>query len=789
MNSPTTLPSEAQKDSESVVELDYRDLDARAKPTGGGSLLDLTPSHAQYAQQLEAIVKREAPLAQVLEWDRTKMPPLPVLKAMVQEGIFVSGVPIPDGSLAAPLVEELVRAGLITTEIKNQLNAPLTDKRAKQQAFLKQIGQDGHARAMGIAAQSTARLGGVGVGTFMGVSTGLSAQTIFRVGTLAQQSFWLNALNLGIFTYGFALTEKDAGSDPRSMTTSFVKESTPNGETVYRLNGDKKFIGNAARVVDAKGNVVHRGADFLLVFAVDDPKKSPKDRVFHCFLVPRSRIGEENIRHTGGEWNKTGLREVNNGNFDLMDVIVPECCLLGAPSENMYPKLLGTLDVTRFLVGAMGVGTAEAAFDIATQYAAKRSQNGVPISRYPMISFPLRELESRILVGKLLVQEAATLVDQADREQQELSAKLSLGLTMVTEMRSLASQVFANHSADKLKYDCTSALAACEAALTEGTQRLKLSERKSQLREAISSLQNQTRLLRDGAPPAAVEPAKAIYKKSLLLSELLKEAKEPTRFGTETAMAKLYGSELSQQSIYRARQTLGGNGYLESPDEGLGLGKRSRDAEVLTVYEGQSNVQRSIIAQGILMHQIKKVQLPLLAPGAIWQKLNFVLLNNQLTKQTHYNMLMSTSRTPVERMNAAFKYAVVEVMGKYKDSLQAVKESWKRDGAPKEFEGWDEGSLERQQNLLAANPVQARLALLADIAVERKLIHLASRELDRSKQIANPSTETLRNRELLEEFLVLGVERVMELVKRMASDYLALLESKMWGEYSPRFQA
>ena len=105
MNSPTTLPSETQKDSESVVEVDYRDLDARAKPTGGSSLLDQTPSHAEYARQLEAIVKREAPLAQVLEWDRTKMPPLPVLRAMVQEGIFVSGVPIPEVSFAAPLVK------------------------------------------------------------------------------------------------------------------------------------------------------------------------------------------------------------------------------------------------------------------------------------------------------------------------------------------------------------------------------------------------------------------------------------------------------------------------------------------------------------------------------------------------------------------------------------------------------------------------------------------------------------------------------------------------------------
>lgn len=773
MNSPAAPASHAKLDADSVAELDYRSSDARALV--GESLLALSASHAEYARQLEAILKKEAPLAQVLAWDRRKTPPLPVLKAMVEAGIFVSGVPIPDAKLGVPLAKDLVACGLIASEIVAQLESPLSRQHLSRREFLKQLGKEGHARAMGLAAQSTARLAGVGVGTFMGVSTGLSAQTIFRVGTLAQQSFWLNALNLGIFTYGFALTEKDAGSDPRSMTTTFVKETDAHGQTVYRLSGDKKFIGNAARVVDAAGKVIHRGADFLLVFAVDDPKKSPKDRVFHCFLVPRQRIGEENIRHAGGEWNKTGLREVNNGNFDLKDVIVPECCLLGAPGENMYPRLMGTLDVTRFLVGAMGVGTAEAALEIATRYAAERNQNGVSIARYPMISFPLRELESRILVGKLLVQEAAVLVDQADHDQEELSTKFSIGLTLIADMKSIASQVFAIHSADDIRDSCNSAFAACEATLT--TQRGKLSERKSLLRESIGSLQQQTRQLRDRASEEAMQLAKAIYRKSLELSDLLKDAAEPTRFGTETAMAKLYGSELAQQAIYRARQTLGGNGYLENPEDGLGLGKRSRDAEVLTIYEGQSNVQRGIIAQGILMQQIKKVQMPLLTPGAIWQKLHFVLLNNQVTKETHYQILASTSRTPVERTNAAFKYAVVEVMGRYKESLQAVKEQWKRDGVPTEYRNWDEGSLERQQNLLGANPVQARLGLLADIAVERKLIHLANRELERNKEIAKPNAVALRNRELLEEFLVLGVERVMELVKRMSSEYLVRLES------------
>ena len=771
-----TTESELLADSESALSTDYRSSAARAERA---SMLDLSAAHEKYEAMMAEILIREAPLAEVLRWDREKKPPLPVLKATVEAGVFVSGVPIPDYDQAAPQANALFQAGLISEKTRKLLGRANSDSDIQKQQFLAEIGRDGHARAMGIAAQSIAKLAGVGIGTFMGVSTGLSAQTIFRVGTTAQQSFWLNALNHGLFTYGFALTEKDVGSDPRSLTTRFTKEADASGQTVYRLNGNKKFIGNAARVVAADGSLLHRGADFLLVFAVDDPEKPPKDRVFHCFMVPRERIGEENIRHSGGEHNKTGLREVNNGNFDLRDVIVPECCVLGTPGENMYPKLMGTLDVTRFLVGAMGVGTAEAALEIAGDYAEKRQQNGFPIAHFPMVSFPLRELAARVLVGKLLVMESATLVDQADRQQCELDQALDQGLDLLATMEQTLNDIFSSHQAKEIQSACNESIATCRNALLRGSNRIKLKHRKAMLKGAVAALQMQTKQLRDSVASNLVEPAKAVFRTSRDLLTLAEGLKEPIRFGTETAMAKLYGSELAQRAIYQAIQTLGGNGYMESPDEGHGLGKRSRDAQVLSIYEGQSNIQRGVIAQGILLQQLKKVNLPIRVPGSLRQKLRYLLLNSDLTKDTHYQILMSTSRTAVERANAAFKYAVVDVMGKYNDALKAIKQNWETNGVPKEYRDWDEASIERQQNLLASNPVQGRLALLADIAVERKLIHLASRELEVHNSAPRDGKPVdTATRQLLEDFQVLGLERLLELSKRMFGDYLALQETR-----------
>ena len=67
----------------------------------------------------------------------------------------------------------------------------------------------------------------------------------------------------------------------------------------------------------------------------------------------------------------------------------------------------------------------------------------------------------------------------------------------------------------------------------------------------------------------------------------------------------------------------------------------------------------------------------------------------------------------------------------------------------------------------------------------RKLIHLASRELERSEQIDQSTPESRHHQELLEEFLVLGMERVLELVQRMSGEYFALLEQKVQARSLP----
>jgi alkylation response protein AidB-like acyl-CoA dehydrogenase len=74
----------------------------------------------------------------------------------------------------------------------------------------------------------------------------------------------------------------------------------------------------------------------------------------------------------------------------------------------------------------------------------------------------------------------------------------------------------------------------------------------------------------------------------------LKEAKRP--FSREAAMAKLNASEAANRICQRAVQVHGGYGYTrEFPVE-----RYMRDARVTTIYEGTSEIQRTVIARSTL---------------------------------------------------------------------------------------------------------------------------------------------------------------------------------------------
>src|ERR1700719_225436 len=75
------------------------------------------------------------------------------------------------------------------------------------------------------------------------------------------------------------------------------------------------------------------------------------------------------------------------------------------------------------------------------------------------------------------------------------------------------------------------------------------------------------------------------------------------RFSMDAAIAKLFASEMATRVTHKAIQIHGGNGYSrEYPVE-----RNYRDARITEIYEGTSEIQRLIIAAGVLKTVLKNV--------------------------------------------------------------------------------------------------------------------------------------------------------------------------------------
>jgi alkylation response protein AidB-like acyl-CoA dehydrogenase len=88
-----------------------------------------------------------------------------------------------------------------------------------------------------------------------------------------------------------------------------------------------------------------------------------------------------------------------------------------------------------------------------------------------------------------------------------------------------------------------------------------------------------------------IEAARALLYQAAWLKD-----SNPSRLGTAASRAKLYASEMANRVAAKAVQIHGSVGYSRETD----VERMYRDARVLTIYEGTSEIQRMIIARELL---------------------------------------------------------------------------------------------------------------------------------------------------------------------------------------------
>ena len=233
-------------------------------------------------------------------------------------------------------------------------------------------------------------LGCAGVATVLNANIH-AASPIVLAGTREQKEAFLPLLTTSEpVLAAFALTEPEAGSDVGAISS--LAES--DGDE-YVITGSKDYVLNASV------------ASFFTVFACVTPIRNRAS--LRAFIIPASAPGLS----PGTVKNKIGIRYANTSEVFLDQVRVSVDNMVGGNrSGSGYLLLTQTLDRGRALVGAVAVGIAQAAYNLALNHARTRIQFGKPIMKNQAVSFALAEMATKIELARLMTWKACWLIDR-----------------------------------------------------------------------------------------------------------------------------------------------------------------------------------------------------------------------------------------------------------------------------------------------------------------------------------------------------------------------------------------
>lgn len=228
-----------------------------------------------------------------------------------------------------------------------------------------------------------------GITGALGINS-IVADVFHSAGTEAQKRLVFDRLRDGDWG-AYAVTEPGAGSDVAAIQTRADKR-----HGTYLINGSKVWISNASL------------ASFFIVFAKTD--RMAKQRGISAFLVDRDTPG----LRLGKSLGKLGQRAAPAGEVFFEGVEVPADRLIGAEGEG-FAIAMKVFDRSRPMVGALALGLAQRCLDEALAYAKQRHTMGKPIIEHQAIGHKLADMAVRVEASRLLVYQAAALVDAGER--------------------------------------------------------------------------------------------------------------------------------------------------------------------------------------------------------------------------------------------------------------------------------------------------------------------------------------------------------------------------------------
>jgi len=256
----------------------------------------------------------------------------------------------------------------------------------------------------------------------------ICAHAIEKFGTVAQKARWLPKMASGEIRGGLALTEPDAGTDLQGIRMAAKKR----GNAGYTINGTKTWISNGIK-----------GSVFALLVKTD-PEAQPRYKGMSLFIADK----REGFR-VGKKIEKLGYKAIDSAELIFEDYEIGEDQLIGGTEGEGFFQATGGLELGRINVAARGVGLAEGALRLATDYAQVRRTMGKPIAEHQAIQLKLGEMVTRARAARLLTMDAAEAYDRGERVDMEAGMAKYFASEAAVKNAEEAMRIFGGYSYSK----------------------------------------------------------------------------------------------------------------------------------------------------------------------------------------------------------------------------------------------------------------------------------------------------------------------------------------------------
>ncbi|MDX2163577.1 MAG: acyl-CoA dehydrogenase family protein [bacterium] len=212
---------------------------------------------------------------------------------------------------------------------------------------------------------------------------------------------YLRPLAAGAIRSAFAMTEPapGAGSDPNMLRTAAVRDGDE-----WVINGHKWYTTGAGH------------AAFLLIMARTNPDV-PAHKGATIFIAPFDSTGIvlERLIPVMGEDGTGG-----HGEIHFHDLRVPHSAILGKEGDG-FALTQARLGPARLTHCMRWTGIAQRALEIATAYASEREAFGKRLSEHQSIQWMLADSAMELHAGRLMIHQAAWLLQQGEAARAETS--------------------------------------------------------------------------------------------------------------------------------------------------------------------------------------------------------------------------------------------------------------------------------------------------------------------------------------------------------------------------------